>query len=567
MPNTTQTRYNFINSKPNAMITTIFSSILICAGAIYLWQTRKDQASPIAIALITLIGVCFVGTLAHSPLRDGDINFSEILANKPLVISKILSILSLIFAWIMLKKNWLALSWVVLIFPLAYFMLPAAEEGAKITAFNYVQVVGIGVVLPLIIHFLSVFISNMAPPRDTAFNTHKQLISLLLSLALIGFSVIMVNFVLGKGAIYYLATGIFSSALLFRGYNLNGQKHFPALVMMLLSIFLFSTLHDTYRDEMSMGMYQLISGLIFGASALYLSAFCSAWAAESDGFFAKIIFAKGIFGPIVFVALSGLLFFVYEAFGGRLSLVVSVLGAALVLPLLNQIFENRTYGGMSIILGASLLILPVLEHNREEANIIIQEDEISTDLAKLSFTNDQGELIETNINDISQYPGDWVVDTAVSIIEFKVLGEESTTDGLFRGFNGKISISEDFKATKLNIEIPVATISTFNKTRDKNIRKDDIFFDEAKFPRMTYTIENIRIENDQYVADGTFTMKGISLPIQTTFVLTGAGTVNGKEAIILEGSGALNRTKFGQSSDMSIGDEITFTFKTIFAKA
>jgi polyisoprenoid-binding protein YceI len=59
-------------------------------------------------------------------------------------------------------------------------------------------------------------------------------------------------------------------------------------------------------------------------------------------------------------------------------------------------------------------------------------------------------------------------------------------------------------------------------------------------------------------------MKGISLPIETAFTLTGAGTINGKEALILEGSGALNRTKFGQTSDPSIGDEITFTFKTIF---
>jgi polyisoprenoid-binding protein YceI len=546
------------------MITIIFSSVLLFAGAIYLWQTRKAQASPIAIALITLVAVCFIGTIAHSPLRDGDINFSEILSNKPLIISKVLAIFSVLLAWIMLKKNWLALSWVVLAFPLAYFMLPAAEEGEKITAFNYVQVVGIGVVLPLIVHFLSVFISNMAPPKDTPFNTHKQLISLLLSLALIGFSVIMVNFVLGKGAIYYLATGIFSSALLFRGYNLNGQKNFPAMVMMLLSIFLFSTLHDSYRDEMSMGMYQLISGLIFGASALYLSAFCSSWAAESDGFFAKIIFAKGIFGPVVFILISGMLFFVYEAFGGRLSLVASILGAALVLPLLNQIFEGRVYGGMAIILGTSLLVIPHIEHNRQDAEIVLQEDQINTDLAKLVYTNEQGEEVQTSLNDITQFLGKWMVDTTNSIIEFKVAGSESVTDGFFKGFSGVLIVDEDYSLTYLDIEIPIAGISTFNKTRDKNIRKDDIFFDESKFPKMNYEVKNVKIEDDSFVAEGTYTMKSISLPVRTTFKLTGAGTINGKEALILEGEGELNRTKFGQTSDPSIGDDITFTFKTIF---
>jgi polyisoprenoid-binding protein YceI len=544
------------------MTTTLFSTLLILSGAIYLWQTRKDQASPLAIALITLVGLCFIGTITHS--TQNELDFKEILANKPLVISKIIAILSLVFAWIMLKKNWLILSWVTLILPLAYFMLPAAEDGEKITAFSYVQVVGIGLVLPLLIHFLSVFISNMAQPRDTAFNTHKQLISLLIGLVMIGFSVLMANFILGKAAIYFLASGIFSSALLFRGYNLNGQKHFPGFVMMLLAIFLFGTLLDKYSAELSMGAYQLISGLIFGAGALYLSAFCSSWAAESDGVFSKMIFSKAIFGPVVFILMSGLLFFVYEAFGGRLSLIASVLGAALVLPLLNQIFENRTYGGMAIILGVSILLIPHIEHNKQETEIVIQEDEINTELAKLSYTDQQGTLIETSLNDITQFQGKWFVDTASSIIEFKVAGTESVTDGFFKGFTGVLVVNEDYTATYLDIEIPIAGISTFNKTRDKNIRKDDIFFEEAKFPKIKYEAKNVRIENDQFIAAGTFTMKGISLPIETAFKLTGAGTINGKEALILEGSGALNRTKFGQTSDPSIGDEITFTFKTIF---
>ena len=544
------------------MTTTLFSTLLILSGAIYLWQTRKDQASPLAIALITLVGLCFIGTITHS--TQNELDFKEILANKPLVISKIIAILSLVFAWIMLKKNWLILSWVTLILPLAYFMLPASEVGEKITAFSYVQVLGIGVVLPLLIHFLSVFISNMAPPRETAFNTHKQLISLLIGIVMIGFSVLMANFILGKTAIYFLASGIFSSALLFRGYNLNGQKHFPGFVMMLLAIFLFGNLLDKYSAELSMGAYQLISGLIFGAGALYLSAFCSSWAAESDGVFSKMIFSKAIFGPVVFILMSGLLFFVYEAFGGRLSLIVSVLGAALVLPLLNQIFENRTYGGMAIILGVSILVIPHIEHNKQETEIVIQEDEINTELAKLSYTDEQGTLIETSLNDITQFQGKWFVDTASSIIEFKVAGTESVTDGFFKGFTGVLVVNEDYTATYLDIEIPIAGISTFNKTRDKNIRKDDIFFDEAKFPKIKYEAKNVRIENDQFIAAGTFTMKGISLPIETAFKLTGACTINGKEALILEGSGALNRTIFGQTSDPSIGDEITFTFKTIF---
>lgn len=542
------------------MITMIFSTILILAGAIYLWHTRKNQASPISIALITVVNLCIIGTLGFYENPE----FKDVIANKPFLLSKILALLTVLFAAIMLKKNWLMLSWVALIFPFAFFLLPEAEADAKYTAFAYVQVVGIGVVLPLLVHFLCVFISNMAPPRETAFNTHKQLISLLLSMVMVGFAVLMANFILGAQSLYFLALGMFISALLFRGYNLNGQKHFPAMVFMLLAVFLFNNLHGIYREEMSMGMYQLISGLIFGASALFVSAFCSQWAAESDGFFSKIIFTKSIFAPVVFILFSGLLFFVYEAFGGRLSLVASLLGAALTLPLLNQIFENRSYGGLSIILGTSLLLIPFIQHDRQGTEITLQEDQIAFELTKLKYTNEQGEIIETNLNDLSAYPGKWMLDSSNSIIEFQVHGNESVTDGFFKGISGVLIIDEDYTQTNLDIEIPVVSISTFNKTRDKNIRKDDIFFDEAQFPKMRYEVKNLRVENDQYLADGTFTMKGISLPVQVEMKLSGAGTIDGKEVLILEGTGSLNRTKFGQSSDPSIGDEITFTFKTIF---
>ncbi len=542
------------------MITMIFSTILILSGVIYLWNTRKNQASPISITLITVINLCVIGTLGFYENPE----FKEILSNKPLVLSKILALLTVVFSWIILKKNWLMLSWVALVLPFVFFLIPEASENESHNAFAYVQVVGIGVVLPLLVHFLTVFLSNLAPPRETAFNTHKQLISLLLGLSFVGFSVLMANFILGPQSIYFLALGMFMSALLFRGYNLNGQKHFPAFVFMLLSVFLFSNLHAIYREEMSMGMYQLISGLIFGASALFVSAFCSQWAAESDGFFSKIIFTKSIFAPVVFILFSGLLFFVYEAFGGRLSLVASLLGAALSLPFLNQIFENRSYGGLSIILGASLLLIPIIQHDRQGTEITLQEDQIEYELTKLKYTNEQGEIIETTLNDLSAYPGKWMLDSSNSIVEFKVHGNESVTDGFFKGISGVLIIDEDYTQTYLDIEIPVVSISTFNKTRDKNIRKDDIFFDEAKFPKMQYEVKNIRVENDQYVANGTFTMKSISLPVQVELKLSGAGTIDGKEVLILEGSGALNRTKFGQTSDPSIGDEITFTFKTIF---
>jgi polyisoprenoid-binding protein YceI len=538
----------------------ILSISLILFGVVYLFQTRKEAPQSFGIGLLTLLNLIFIGFLPHLDSFSLPQWMSSFYFPAFTMIA-----LSVVLGWFIVKKNLQILSWAALAFPMLFFLADTPENQDKISAFTYVQIAGLGAVFPLMVHFLSVLISNFAPPKETPIKAHKQLIALLLGLAILGFLVIISNFVLGKDAIYLLAVGIFSTSLMFSGYNLNGQKSFPTLVFLLLGIVLFTQFHEQYRNDLNIGMYQLFSGFLFGMVALFLSAFCSSWAAESDGFFSKILFLKALIGPLVLVFISGFLYFVYEAFGGRLSLSVSLLGAAFSLPIFNQIFENRAYGATGIIFGASLLIMPMLEHDKSGTQRVVQTDQLETNLKKLTYTNDAGEAVETNLNDLSIAQGKWLLDEENSIIEFKVHGEESVTDGFFKGFKGTLVVEEDFSKTYMDIEIPVSIISTFNKTRDKSIRKEDIFFEEEKFPKLNYEVKNLSVENDQYVADGQFTMKGISALVKTNFIFVAKGTLEGREVVILEGSGALNRTEFGQSSDASIGDEVSFTFKAIFS--
>lgn len=541
------------------MTSSLLSLLLILSGAVYIFQTRKATPQSFGIGALALFNLIVIGLL---PNLEG---FSISAWMTTFYFSAMLMVLlALILGWVIIKRNLQILSWVALALPALFFLVQAPENQDKITTFTYVQIVGLGAVFPLMVHFLSIFISNFAPPKETPIKMHKQLISLLMGLAILGFLVIVSNFVIGKEAIYLLAVGIFSTSIMFTGYNLNGQKSFPTLVFLLLGIVLFTHFHEQHKADLNMGMYQLFSGFLFGMSALFLSALCSSWAAESNGFFSKILLVKAIFGPLVFVFLSGFLFFVYEAFGGRLSLSASLLGAAFALPLLNQIFENRTYGAMSMIFGATLFLMPMLQHDKSETVQAVQTDQLETNLKKLTYISASGEPITTNLNDLTIAQGKWLIDEENSIIEFKVHGDESVTDGFFKGFSGVLSIEEDFTKTYLEIEIPVAMISTFNKTRDKNIRKDDIFFDEEKFPKLKYEVKNISVDNEQYAAEGQFSMKGISASVKTNFIFAAKGTLEGREVLILEGSGALNRAQFGQSSDASIGDEVTFTFKAIY---
>jgi polyisoprenoid-binding protein YceI len=540
----------------------IAPSFLIVFGTLYLIYFRKNSPQSFSIALLVflnMIVLCLMPLIYPKTIEN--------LSNNYVALGSLMAATSIALSWIIFKKKLHWLSWIALGMPAFYFLVSVPEGQEKISAFSHVQIAGLGVMFPVIIHLLNMFISSISQPSVTPLKTHKHLISIFLGLAVLGFMTIISNFVLGENGIFVLASGIFCSSVLFTSYNLNGQKSFPVFVFVLLGMLVFSQFNEVYGEQLNLNNYQFFSGLLFGISALFVSSFSSSWASESQGFFTRIILLKAVIGPLVFIFFSGFLFFVYEAFGGRMSISASLIGAVFTLPVMNYIFENRAYGGLSIIFGATIMIMPMLEHDKSKAEVVTVSETLETNLQKLKYTDENGALVESNLNDITIAKGAWVLDSESSIIEFKVRGLESVTDGFFKGFKGDLTIGDAYASAAFNIEIPISCISTYNSSRDKNIRKDAIFFDESKFPRIQYSVEALKVENDAYVADGVFTMKGIAAAVKTTFVFSSKGVLNGKDVIILEGRGKLNRSKFGQGSDASIGDEVSFTFKAIFQKA
>lgn len=540
----------------------IAPGFLIVLGTLYLIYFRKNNPNSFSIALLiflNMIILCLIPLIYPKPIENLSKNY--------VVLGSLMAATSMALSWIIAKKKLSWLSWIALVMPAFYFFVSVPEGQEKISAFTHVQIAGLGVMFPVIIHLLTMFISSLSQPSVTPLKTHKHLTSILLGLAILGFMTIISNFVLGKNGIFVLASGIFCSSVLFTSYNLNGQKSFPVFVFVLLGMLIFSQFNEVYGEQLNLNSYQFFSGLLFGISALFISSFSSTWASESQGFFTRIILLKAVIGPLVFIFFSGFLFFVYEAFGGRMSISASLIGAVFTLPVMNHIFENRAYGGLSIIFGATIMIMPMLEHDKTKSEVVTVSETLETNLQKLKYTDENGALVESNLNDITIAKGAWVLDSESSIIEFKVRGSESVTDGFFKGFKGDLTIGDAYASTAFNIEIPISSISTYNSSRDKNIRKDAIFFDESKFPRIQYSVESLQVENDAYIANGVFTMKGIAATLKTTFIFSSKGVLNGKEVIILEGNGGLNRSKFGQGSDASVGDEVSFTFKAIFQKA
>jgi len=112
--------------------------------------------------------------------------------------------------------------------------------------------------------------------------------------------------------------------------------------------------------------------------------------------------------------------------------------------------------------------------------------------------------------------------------------------GQFGGFSTKLSFDPAQLATaKLDVAIQLVGTSTGNADRDSTLTGGD-FFNVSKFAQARYVADKFRsLGGDQYAADGTLTLRGVSKPVTLTFTWTpGAKPV-------LAGKTTVKRLDFG----------------------
>ena len=119
-------------------------------------------------------------------------------------------------------------------------------------------------------------------------------------------------------------------------------------------------------------------------------------------------------------------------------------------------------------------------------------------------------------------------------------GAEDVTDdgevftGSFPGFQTQVSFDPANPAAgKLDVTIPLVGAKSGNTDRDSTLQGAD-FFNVAQFAQARYTANGFRaLGNNQFAADGTLELRGVSKPVTLTFtwaagaqpVLTGKATV------------------------------------------
>lgn len=134
--------------------------------------------------------------------------------------------------------------------------------------------------------------------------------------------------------------------------------------------------------------------------------------------------------------------------------------------------------------------------------------------------------------DYTQAPG--------SVLAFAGTYEGEAFTGRFPGFVTRLSFApRQLAASKLDVTIPLATASTGNSDYDGEMR-GSAFFNSAKFPQARYTATRFRaLGGNQYAAEGTLSLRGVSKPVTLTFTWTpGARPV-------LSGKATVRRLDFG----------------------
>lgn len=117
---------------------------------------------------------------------------------------------------------------------------------------------------------------------------------------------------------------------------------------------------------------------------------------------------------------------------------------------------------------------------------------------------------------------EWKIKDDYSI---KFISEDPT--GIFKTFKGTILFDEaDLAGSKFNLTIDVSSISTGNGMQNKKAMTEE-WFNQAKYPTITYVSSKIEKSGSSYVSTGTLKMKGVSKTYKIPFEFNKSGE-NGK---------------------------------------
>lgn len=159
----------------------------------------------------------------------------------------------------------------------------------------------------------------------------------------------------------------------------------------------------------------------------------------------------------------------------------------------------------------------------------------------------------------------WKIDPQHSHVEFAVKHMMiSTVKGRFSEVSGEIHLDEsNLAASKVDVDVNVASIDTREAQRDAHLRSAD-FFDAETLPTMTFRTAKVEGTLDQFKLTGDLTIHGVTKPVTLDVTHEGRGKDPwGGDRIGFAATGRIKRSDFGltwnaalETGGFLVGDDV-----------
>jgi polyisoprenoid-binding protein YceI len=133
----------------------------------------------------------------------------------------------------------------------------------------------------------------------------------------------------------------------------------------------------------------------------------------------------------------------------------------------------------------------------------------------------------------------WAVIEEKSHIKFTAKQEGQAFTGEFPAFTADIRFDPaNLEASSVKVEIPIGKADAGSKDRN-NTLPEKVWFSVKKYPLAIFESSNFeKGDNNQFLAKGTLTMKGVSKPLSLPF------TLNIEDTAVMKSELTINRTEW-----------------------
>ena len=171
----------------------------------------------------------------------------------------------------------------------------------------------------------------------------------------------------------------------------------------------------------------------------------------------------------------------------------------------------------------------------------------------------------------------WTLAPKESTLNFVARQEGQDVEGGFASFGGSIVFDPaKLDQAKIDMTIDVTSVTSSYDEIPATLKGSD-WFDTTKFPKAQFVATKIRIDGQvspqaplktNYIADGTLTLRSVSVPVSVAFHFDSYGPKSGQPEVlraVAKGKATLSRTAFGVGqgewkSTKSVADPVQVDF-------